>query len=77
MREEFNDRRAKMALNMQNKFMFDHVLKVDLAFWLNDKNNKVLCNSVNIKKNDKQKDIVEWSLRRVNNELRTISTLLE
>ena len=58
--------------------MFDHVLKVDLVFWLNDKNNKVLWNNVNIKKNDKQKDIVEWSLRRVNNyELRTISTLLE
>ena len=58
--------------------MFDHVLKVDLVFWLNDKNNKVLCNSVNIKKNDKQKDIVEWSLSRVNNyELRTISTLFE
>ena len=57
--------------------MFDHVLKVDLVFWLNDKN-KVLCNSVNFKKNDKQTDIVEWSLRRVNNyELRTISTLLE
>ena len=38
MREEFNDRRAKMALNMQNKInyyykdMFDHVLKVDLVF---------------------------------------------
>ena len=36
MREEFNDRRAKMALNMQINYyykdMFDHVHKVDLVF---------------------------------------------